>query len=128
MPEREQEDAPWTIALSLDRVSREQMSVEVGHGPLAQLLKQRTLLWADHLCVLEWIVPMRAKGFSCPLWADENLVVIARVRSNRVFYQIVWPLQTGTSHYDSMKFANDARQPFQPWLCSSRSCSVEKPS
>jgi len=85
LPEREHEDAPWTIPLSMERVGSEQTSIEVGHGQLSQLLKHQTLQWADSLCVLDVDSSYGVKGFLSPLQAYESLVVIARVRSNRVF-------------------------------------------
>ena len=69
----------------MERVGSEQTSIEVGHGQLSQLLKHQTLQWADSLCVLDVDSSYGVKGFLSPLQAYENLVVIARVRSNRVF-------------------------------------------
>ena len=109
LPERQAGDAPWTIPLTLERVGSEQTSLEVGHAQLAQVLKQEMLPWFNQLCVLDVDSAYGVKRFLSPLQDYEHLVVIARVRSNRVFYQspvsCPWPRRRGHPTWYGERFA-----------------------
>lgn len=97
LPERNAGDAPWTIPIDMSRVSTQSTGTEVGLSQLHTVLSRPNLPWSDGLCVFVVDSAYGIKTFMTPLRAHENLVTVARVRSNRVFYQSPLPCQTPRS-------------------------------
>ena len=87
LPERNDEDAPWTIPIEMSRVPSESNSTRVGHAQVKALLSNPNVPWAKKLCLLDVDSAYGNKKFLGPLQDQDNLVTVARVRSNRVFYQ-----------------------------------------
>ena len=87
IPERNEGDAPWTIPLDMSRVSTESNSIEKGIEQLKAVLSNPKLAWSKELCVNVVDSAYGNKQFLSPLQEHENLVTVARSRSNRVFYQ-----------------------------------------
>lgn len=87
LPERSDRDAPWTIPLDMSRVPTESNSTQIGLSQLDTVLNNPNLPWSNQLCVLVADSAYGNKQFLTPLQEHKNLVVVARVRSNRVFYQ-----------------------------------------
>jgi hypothetical protein len=87
LPERNNEDAPWTIPLDMSRVPTESNSTQEGIAQLNVVLSEPNMPWTDELCALVVDSAYGNHKFLIPLQEHEDLVVIARSRSNRVFYQ-----------------------------------------
>ena len=87
IPERKEGDAPWTIPLEMSRVSTESNSNQKGIEQLKAVLSNPKLAWGKELCVNAVDSAYGNKQFLSPLQEHQNLVTIARSRSNRVFYQ-----------------------------------------
>jgi hypothetical protein len=87
LPERNNEDAPWTIPLDMMRVPTESNSNQEGIAQINAVLSKPNMPWTDKLCVLVVDSAYGNHQFLTPLQEHKNLVIIARSRSNRVFYQ-----------------------------------------
>ena len=87
LPERNDEDAPWTIPLDMSRVPTESNSTQKGIAQVNAVLSNPNMPWTDELCVLVVDSAYGNHKFLTPLQEHKNLVVVARSRSNRVFYQ-----------------------------------------
>ena len=87
IPERNEGDAPWTIPLDMSRVSTESNSNQKGIEQLKAVLSNPKLAWSKELCVNVVDSAYGNKQFLSPLQEHQNLVTVARSRSNRVFYQ-----------------------------------------
>lgn len=87
LPERTDQDAPWTIPLEMTRVPTESNSTQQGITQVHSVLNHPNMPWTDELCVLVVDSAYGNHKFLMPLQEHENLVTIARSRSNRVFYQ-----------------------------------------
>jgi hypothetical protein len=100
IPERNQEDAAWTIPLDMSRVSTESNSSEKGIAQLKAVLSNPNLPWHKELCVNVVDSAYGNKQFLAPLQEHENLVTVARSRSNRVFYQspVISQIPVGKGH------------------------------
>ncbi len=87
LPEREETgDIPWAIPLTVERVTSDQTGKQVGSQQLKQILSQENLPWSNHLSVVVADSDYSAKTFLAQQEQHSNLVVVTRVRSNRVFY------------------------------------------
>ena len=78
---------PWTIPLMVERVKSDQTGKQVGSRQLKEILTQSKLPWSNHLSVVVVDSDYSAKTFLAEQSQHPNLVVVTRVRSNRVFYQ-----------------------------------------
>ena len=78
---------PWAIPLVVNRVKSTETGKEVGSQQLKQILNQKNLPWSNHLSVLVVDSDYSTKKFLSEQSQHPNLVVVTRVRSNRVFYQ-----------------------------------------
>jgi len=87
LPERNDEDAPWTIPLDMSRVPTESKSTQKGIAQVNGVLSNPNMPWTDELCVFVVDSAYGNHKFLTPLQEHKNLVVVARSRSNRVFYQ-----------------------------------------
>jgi hypothetical protein len=87
LPERDDGDAPWTIPLEMRRVTTASNATQEGIAQLNTVLSTPNLPWSEELCVAVVDSAYGHKKFLAPLRVHQNLVTVARVRSNRVFYQ-----------------------------------------
>lgn len=87
IPERKEGDAPWTIPLDMSRVPTESNSTQIGNAQLNAVLSNPNLPWSKELCVTVVDSAYGNKKFLIPLQEHQNSVIVARSRSNRVFYQ-----------------------------------------
>jgi hypothetical protein len=87
IPERHEGDAPWTIPLDMSRVPTESNSTQIGTAQLNAVLSTPNLPWSKELCVTVMDSAYGNKKFLIPLQEHQNSVIVARSRSNRVFYQ-----------------------------------------
>lgn len=87
LPERQDKDAPWTIPMDIRRVPSELTGKTVGQTQVKTVLSNPDSPWFDKLSVLVVDSDYGNKQFLGPLHDQNNLVTVARVRSNRVFYQ-----------------------------------------
>lgn len=87
LPERNYEDAPWTIPMDIRRVPSDVHRTTIGQLQLKAVLNHPQAPWFNELCVLDADSAYGNKTFLAPLGEYENLVTVVRVRSNRVFYQ-----------------------------------------
>lgn len=94
LPERSEDDAPWTIPLDMSRVSTESTGREMGINQLKAVLSNPHVPWHNRLCVTAVDSAYGNKQFLVPLQEHKNSVIIARVASSRVFYQSPVPEQT----------------------------------
>ena len=100
MPEKAAlHSAPWVIPLSGVRVESSSSGREVGSAQINFLLEHWSLTAEGKLVVLVVDSGYSVRPFLCQQVAHENLVTVARVRSNRVFYQLPstceWPRPRG---------------------------------
>lgn len=79
--------APWSIPISGERVSLDKSGVEVGGEQISSVMCDSSLLWDEKLCILVADSAYSQRSFLFEQSKHKNLVVIARVRSNRIFYQ-----------------------------------------
>ena len=87
LPEREETgDMTWAIPLTVERVKGDQTGKQVGSQQLKQILTTDNLPWSNHLSVVVVDSDYSAKTFLAEQEQHTNLVVVTRVRSNRVFY------------------------------------------
>jgi len=88
LPEKETDgNATWAIPLSGERVSLNQSGVDVASEQIQSIMWDSSLPWHEKLCVLVADSVYSQRSFVFEQSKHKNLVVIARVRSNRVFYQ-----------------------------------------
>ncbi len=87
LPEKEETgNIPWAIPLTVERVKSSSTGKQVGSQQLKQILTQENLPWSNHLSVVVVDSDYSAKTFLAEQKQHRNLVVVTRVRSNRVFY------------------------------------------
>ncbi len=92
LPEREETgDIPWAIPLTVERVKSSETGKQVGSQQLKQILTDENLPWSNHLSVVVVDSDYSAKTFLSQQSQHPNLVVVTRVRSNRVFYNAPEP-------------------------------------
>ena len=88
LPEREETGyISWAIPLTVERVTSARTGKQVGSQQLKQILTSENLPWSNHLSVVVVDSDYSAKTFLSEQEQHSNLVVVTRVRSNRVFYQ-----------------------------------------
>ncbi len=88
LPEKVAPDqAPWSIPLSGVRVGSEQNASQVGSDQISLLLNHPSLVTEEQFYVLVVDSSYSNRPFLYQQGQHENLVTVARVRSNRVFYQ-----------------------------------------
>ena len=88
-PEKLQASSPsWIMPLSLRRVTTQETKRSVGIQQVKLLLNDRTLPFHQQLCVQVVDSEYSVVSYLGEMIEHENLVTIARVRSNRVFYQM----------------------------------------
>ena len=88
-PEKLQASSPpWVVPLSLRRVTTQETKLNVGVDQVKLLLNDETLPFYQQLCVQVVDSEYSAVPYLGKMTEHENLVTIARVRSNRVFYQM----------------------------------------
>lgn len=87
LPEKDsQQSAPWSIPLSAERVPIEKKGTSVGIEQINALMSDESLPWYGKLSVLTADSVYSQRSFLFDATKHKNLVVIARVRSNRIFY------------------------------------------
>lgn len=87
-PEKLQASAPpWVVPLSLRRVTTQETKRSVGVQQVNLLLNDQTLPFHQQLCVQVTDSEYSVVPYLGEMTEHENLVTIARGRSNRVFYQ-----------------------------------------
>ena len=88
LPEKEETgQIPWAIPLMVNQVPSSETGKKVGSQQLKQILTQKNLPWSNHRSVVVVDSDYSAKTFLAEQSQHPNLVVVTRVRSNRVFYQ-----------------------------------------
>ncbi len=88
LPERgETGNVPWTIPLSGQRVPSGSKDISVASKQLKTILHDSSVPWKGKLSVLVVDSLYSQRNFLGEQVQEENLVIIARVRSNRVFYR-----------------------------------------
>ncbi len=88
LPEKESPQAPpWVVPLSMRRVSSEETGTQVGVEQVQAVLADEALPFSEALCVTVGDSAYSALSFVGPLAAQESLVTVARLRSNRVLYR-----------------------------------------
>ena len=93
LPEREETGGmSWAIPLTVERVKSDHTGKQVGSQQLKQILTQSNFPWSNHLSVVVVDSDYSAKTFLAEQKQHHNLVVVTRVRSNRVFYTCPEPL------------------------------------
>jgi hypothetical protein len=99
LPERTQtQNIPWSIPLLGQRVASSTNSVAVGLEQLDTVLNHCPIFPKEQLCVLVADNYYSQRCFLGAIGEKPNLVVVTRVRSNRVFYrQPVFPPATTPS-------------------------------
>ena len=87
LPEKEETgNIPWAIPLTVERVKSSSTGKQVGSQQLKEILTQENLPWSNHLSVVVVDSDYSTKTFLAEQKQHRNLVVVTRVRSNRVFY------------------------------------------
>ena len=88
LPERDELDARWTIPLDIERVPSDSSAIQVAVSQVDAIMDNDGLDWHEPLNVLALDSAYGVKGCLEPLQKHSSLVTLARVRSNRVFYQV----------------------------------------
>jgi hypothetical protein len=92
LPEKETDShAAWAVPLSGERVPLAQSGTDVASEQIQSVMSDSSLPWYEKLCVLVGDTAYSERSFLCEQSKHKNLVVIARVRSNRIFYQSPLP-------------------------------------
>ena len=113
MPEKSSSSHfPWVVPLSVDRVSTGEKGHEVGPRQLCELIKDDSLPFNHSLCVhvadtAYFTLPIREMNSTV-----DNLVSIARLRSNRIIYAP--PTETGRKKYAKKMKLNQPATQSQP--------------
>lgn len=92
LPEKATPDAPpWAVPLSTRRVATDSQPQSLAVEQAKALLERQATAWEGELCVL--VADSAYSGVPClgALAEEENLVVISRLRSNRVLYRQAKP-------------------------------------
>jgi DDE superfamily endonuclease len=88
LPEKETDNATaWSIPISGERVSLSKSGVEVASEQISDVMCDSSLHWHQQLSVLVADTAYSQRSFLFEQSKHQNLVVIARCRSNRIFYQ-----------------------------------------
>ncbi|MDR9896883.1 transposase [Aetokthonos hydrillicola Thurmond2011] len=88
LPEKEIDcRAAWAVPLSAQRVSLEKSGTDVASEQIQSIMSDSSLPMHKKLCVLVGDTEYSQRSFLEQQSKHKNLVVIARVRSNRIFYQ-----------------------------------------
>jgi hypothetical protein len=91
-PQKQQASSPpWVVPLSLRRVTTQETKRGVGVAQMKQLLNDETLSFHQKLCVQVADSNYSAVSYLGEMTEHENLVIIARVRCNRVLYGMPSP-------------------------------------
>ncbi len=95
LPERgETGNTPWSIPLSGQRVPSGSKDISVASKQLKTILNHSSVPWKGKLSVLVGDSLYSQRNFLGEQVQSDNLVTIARVRSNRVFYRPFIPSDT----------------------------------
>ena len=86
LPEVSDEEKTWTIPLAVTRVATSVDKELTGAEQVAALCDDRRLPFAETLTVLTGDTAYSKPAFLCRLATYENLVILTRVRADRVFY------------------------------------------
>ena len=87
LPEKDsQNSAPWSIPLSAERVVTDKKGINIGIGQINALMTDESLPWHGKLSVLTADSAYSQRSFLFDASKHKNLVVVTRVRSNRIFY------------------------------------------
>lgn len=96
------DDAPWTVPLIVRRIHSDEKATTLGAEQIDALMGDETLPWHDELCVNVEDSTYSAVTHLGPVTKQEheNLVVVARACSNRVFYRQPPPVEgkRGSGH------------------------------
>jgi hypothetical protein len=88
-PEKPQVSSPtWVVPLSLRRVTTQETKRSVGVEQVKLLLNDETLPFHQQLCVQVVDSEYSVVPYLGEMTEHEDLITVARVRSNRVFYQM----------------------------------------
>jgi hypothetical protein len=92
LPERSQTGlVPWVIPLSGERVASGDKDISVAEKQVKKILNHSSVPWKDKLSVLVVDSLYSQRGFIGKQDKQDNLVIITRVRSNRIFYRQFCP-------------------------------------
>jgi hypothetical protein len=83
------DDAPWTVPLIVRRIHSDEKATTLGAEQIDVLMEDEILPWHNELCVAVEDSTYSAVTHLGPVMMQEHedLVVVARARSNRVFYR-----------------------------------------
>jgi len=89
------DDAPWTLPLIVRRIHSDEKATTVGAEQIDALMRDGTLPWHDDLCVgVEDTTYSAVTHLGAVMeQKHDNLVVVARCQSNRVFYRQPPPVE-----------------------------------
>lgn len=91
LPEREKGTPPWVIPLEVQRVGSKEDPELKGAKALRTLLEDEKMPWHGDLVVSVVDSKYSKSTYLSAISSCENLVTVARVRSNRAFYQMSKP-------------------------------------
>jgi len=77
----------WAVPVSAERIASRTDALAVAQQQIALLLSDQSAPWFGQFSVLTVDSRYSSREFLYPLWDRPELVVISRVRSNRVFYR-----------------------------------------
>jgi hypothetical protein len=87
LPEKAAGDPAWIVPLVTRRVTTQETEVTVGLEQLAMLMDEEDLPWSGALCVHVGDTRYSTPQYLAEAAVYENLVTIARLRSNRTLYR-----------------------------------------
>jgi len=87
LPEKAAGDPPWVVPLLTRRITTAETETQVAAAHLSSVFDDKTLPWCGQLSVQVLDSKYSTPAYLYSAAQHENLVTIARVRSNRVFYR-----------------------------------------
>lgn len=86
-PAEAQQATSWAVPLSVERIASLTNPLSVAHQQIQALLAAEQAPWFGQFSALAVDSRYSSREFLYPLWNQAQLVVVSRVRSNRVFYR-----------------------------------------
>ncbi|MEO1149006.1 MAG: NF041680 family putative transposase [Cyanobacteria bacterium J06638_22] len=127
LPERDEQDARWTIPLDIKRVPTDKRALQIGVEQVEAIMDSEGGNWHESLSVLVVDSAYGVKGFLQPIQQHTSLVTVARSRSNRVFYQSPPPSDTKTKGHPRWYGARFALNDPDTWHPADVSIEITEP-
>lgn len=95
LPRRDPKEPPWTVPLSIRRVPADAVTIQDAVKQVREVLDDPPAPWYEAPVVLTADSGYASAAFLSPLRPFERLVVVTRLRGNRVLFRVAPPRQPG---------------------------------